>query len=55
MCCSDIWEWDKRPEKPNGKCKDCGEDLYDGLPGSSCTYSPVVCETCGWAPCDQSC
>lgn len=55
MCCSDIWDYRKRPDKPTGECSECGEPLYDGEPGASCTYSPVACETCGDAPCDGSC
>lgn len=55
MCCSDIWDYRKRPDEPDDECPECGEPLYDGEPGSSCTYSPEVCRTCHYAPCDGSC
>lgn len=52
-CCAAI-EWP--PEyKPNGECEDCGEPTYDGEAWEICSYSPVECNTCGSAPCDQSC
>lgn len=37
-------------------CVDCGEPVdEDGNSLDICTYSPVLCETCNDAPCDQSC
>jgi len=50
MSCCDGWY-----EEPNGVCPDCGEDTTDGDASVGCNYSPVVCDTCGSAPCDQSC
>lgn len=42
--------------KPVSTCKDCGEAVdEDGDAIDSCGYSPVECETCGYAPCDESC
>ena len=52
MSCCDGMEGD---EKPNGRCIDCGELTIDGEAYESCGYSPVVCKTCGDAPCDGSC
>ena len=52
MCCepcgSDL------PEA--GDCPDCGGPVdIDGDTKQACAYSPVDCETCGSAPCDDSC
>ena len=45
------------PYKPKaGECSECGADVdEDGVALDICSYSPVVCEKCGWAPCDGSC
>lgn len=45
----------KIPVEFNGECPDCGSDTVDGESIDICTYSPVICNTCGWAPCDESC
>ena len=38
------------------KCQDCGEDVdEDGHALSGCEYSSIDCNTCGSAPCDESC
>lgn len=47
--------WDLGDENINGKCPNCGEDTVDGRAVYGCNYSPVICETCGNAPCDDSC
>lgn len=39
----------------NGECPDCGAPTVDGDAYERCGYSPVICETCGNAPCDGSC
>ena len=52
MCCSNT---DYREEEINGVCPDCGEDTVDGDAYDACDYSLTLCETCGWAPCDESC
>lgn len=31
------------------------KDTIDGSAPYGCYYSPVVCETCGDRPCDESC
>jgi len=41
--------------KSNGICPNCGEETVDGESKEICGYSPVLCETCGNAPCDESC
>lgn len=42
-------------EEINGVCPECGEDTVDGDAYECCDYSPVECEVCGFAPCDESC
>jgi len=50
--CAD--EWDDGPAV--GECPDCGIEVNKyGDAVNGCNYSPVQCETCGSAPCDQSC
>lgn len=39
----------------NGECPNCGEPTVDGNAYEKCTYSPIECDVCGWAPCDDSC
>lgn len=51
--CSDGWEYED--SEVDGECPDCGVDTVDGVSQSGCNHSPVICETCGDAPCDQSC
>lgn len=50
MCC-DAWN----EGKPNGECPKCGAPTVDGIAATGCNYSPVQCDKCGDAPCDQSC
>jgi hypothetical protein len=42
-------------EDINGVCPDCGEPTVDGNTYDRCYYSPTLCDTCGYAPCDGSC
>lgn len=51
MCCDNSGE----PGEPNGICEECGEPTVDGCTKDHCNYSSVECQTCGWAPCDESC
>ena len=46
---------DYREEDINGECPECGAQTVDGDAYEQCAYSPVICETCGEAPCDESC
>ncbi|BBU72682.1 hypothetical protein PQC36_gp123 [Proteus phage Vb_PmiP-P59] len=55
MACCDGWNLLSDGSKPNGVCPDCGVDTLDGDSVEGCFYSKVVCETCGDAPCDESC
>lgn len=51
MCCDRWGTYEKA-----GECPDCGMDVdEDGDAIYGCNYSPVLCETCGDAPCDDSC
>jgi len=48
--------WDKiEEEESNGTCPDCGEPTTDGVATVICGCSPIICGTCGAAPCDDSC
>lgn len=42
-------------EQVNGECPDCGSPTVDGEAQEICAWSPVICKTCGSAPCDESC
>lgn len=48
---------DPRPDETVSVCPACGRDVdKDGYSTEAiCSYSTVVCETCGAAPCDLSC
>ena len=39
----------------NGECLWCENPTVDGEAYEQCYYSPVLCENCGYAPCDLSC
>lgn len=53
-CCDPI---DARPEDTVGECPDCGGDVdIDGdTTEEACSYSPIDCDLCGSASCDESC
>ena len=44
-----------REDEINGECPICGEPTVDEEAFNVCTYSPVICQECGNAPCDGSC
>lgn len=48
-------DYDDENQKADGECPDCGEPTFEGSAIGGCSYSPVICETCGDCPCDQSC
>lgn len=50
--CSDGWDLES---EINGKCQGCGCPTVDGRAAFGCYWSPVICDVCGYAPCDQSC
>ena len=54
MCC-DGWYDEPGPGDDITECEDCGCKLINGHPQDGCHYSPVICETCGHCPCDDSC
>lgn len=64
MCCEpNMSEKEMNDAIKSGKnktCPDCGTTLYyiknedDWFP-ENCGYSPQVCDTCGYSPCDGSC
>lgn len=51
MCC-DSYNYS---DEVDGECPDCGEPTVDGEAAAGCNYSPVICDTCGHRPCDESC
>jgi len=53
MCCDPIGA--KPSDGEEDDCEDCGEPTYGGFSVDVCAYSPVLCHTCGNAPCDLSC
>jgi hypothetical protein len=46
-CCEDY--------EINGICPACGGPTAYGHASEGCYFSPILCETCGAAPCDDSC
>lgn len=52
MCC-DRSDYDE--DEIDGECPDCGNETVEGDAYERCGYSPIKCNTCGYAPCDQSC
>lgn len=59
MGCCAIYDDEDEPRIAVDICSnlDCERDVdEDGeCIEDRCTYSPVVCETCGYQPCDQYC
>ena len=51
--CSEGWY--EPDESVNGECSSCGGPTVDGSAQSGCDWSPIDCDTCGSAPCDESC
>lgn len=51
MSCCDGWDFGE----PDGECPDCGAPTQEGAAVTGCNWSIVICETCGDAPCDESC
>jgi hypothetical protein len=52
MCCEPIGF---KESEIDGECPDCGTFTVDGEAFEQCAYSPILCKTCNWAPCDGSC
>lgn len=46
---------DQKEEDIDGVCPECGTATIQGVPFRSCSYSEVVCNVCGYSPCDGSC
>lgn len=62
MCCEPIGLSHRELERIRSHepervayCPDCETETVDGEATEGCGYSPEVCKTCGWKPCDQSC
>jgi len=54
-CCCDAWDLTDDGDTINGTCPECGMPTVDGQAWTGCNYSPVDCQVCGSATCDQSC
>jgi hypothetical protein len=54
MCCAGREDYKEFP--PVAECDECGAEVdCEGDAIKQCQYSPVVCEKCGYRPCDGSC
>jgi len=53
MCCDPCGASGKKEDIKS--CPDCGYDTINGESTEICGFSPVECNTCGYAPCDGSC
>jgi len=53
MCCEP--HGGTKEDGEEGECPVCGAKTYGGVSVDICGYSPMLCEYCGDAPCDQSC
>ena len=51
--CSDGWNYNK--SEIDGECSSCGIETCEGHSKEGCYWSGVLCEDCGYAPCDESC
>lgn len=47
--------WNSYGYEITGICPDCEGPLVGDQAASGCSHSPIDCETCGSATCDQSC
>ena len=53
LCCA---PYDEGREAVVGICPDCGAAINkEGKAVYGCSYSPSICDTCGYSPCDRSC
>lgn len=53
--CSEGWNYTEEAKEIK-ECPDCGAKVNeDGEALTGCDWSPVLCDTCGDAPCDGSC
>lgn len=50
-----CWGSECETKEPDGVCPVCGEDTVDGESVNKCSYSPTLCDVCGYGPCDGSC
>lgn len=51
--CSESWNHGQG--QINGECPNCETPTVDGEAAEGCCWSPVICQTCGDAPCTGSC
>jgi len=52
MCCDPT---DYKEDEIDWICFECKAETVDWCAFEACGYSPVECDICWYAPCDQSC
>jgi hypothetical protein len=52
MCCEPSGYSE---DEIDGECPSCGQPTVDGDAYEQCYYSDVLCEVCGWSPCNGGC
>lgn len=58
MCCANEMTPKDTAEQKRGVCPDCDNAVdEDGMTVEydDCSYSPLLCKTCNYRPCDDSC
>lgn len=58
MCCDPSHSKKEHDAVHVGQCPECDCDVDkdgDCCMTDNCNYSPKLCSTCGYCPCDQSC
>jgi len=58
MCCVNSRTVKEQEVARTGKCPECDNDIDndgDTVEHDDCSYSPLLCDKCGYRPCDQSC
>ena len=58
MCCVNEMTKKEHDNLHSSQCAECGYDVDkdgDCIEMDDCYYSPLMCEVCGYQPCDQSC
>lgn len=53
VSCCDGWSSDV--SEVDGVCPECDGPTVDGYAACGCGYSPKICSTCDYCPCDGSC
>lgn len=57
-CCDNQMTKNEYDKLFAGECPECGGAVGaggDSIELDDCSYSPLLCEKCGYCPCDLSC